>query len=236
MSSADEVFARFVEANPVPDESAATLAPPPVAELRGGERIDGRGPQRSLPRPWIGGPLVAAAAFIGVLVLGGAWLAWQAISANVEPVDPAEARAQAAIAAVEELVAARNRGDIDAAMELSAPAARDTATRRVYEWLAGFAANGMPLTVGDCDVSEAGPEETTVGCRVTLGDAVAVELRLADQQGRFRYAAGLVTELEFRGDSISVVNSVYSEYMRSFYPDEYADLCDEFGNKSPYGR
>lgn len=230
MTAPDTVFGYFVEANPIPDESALAAAvppppPPPVTLFE----LPARHPTVPITRPPANrrGMVAAAAAFAIVILLGAVWMLGPFRSQSPEPANPDELLSQEAIAAVEAIFTARNDGDIERVVALSTPVAaeRATADRRVHEFQAEYAAAGMPMNLGRCETTLVSATLVTGECRVEITDPVAAEVGAADQIAPFRYENGLITILEFQGDSLLAVNRAYSDYLRTFHPDEYDASC-----------
>ena len=226
MTDPNVVFAKFVAANPVPDVSAIDEPRPDVTAVisRAGARSDTLPPAASARRR---GAWVAAAAFLFVLAVGGLFLAWpdQPVSQPAAPPSPEEVLRLDAVSAAEEWLAALNAGDIDRVMVLSDPGARSEADRRVHEWQAGFAAEGMPIDVQRCVVASVTGATARVECNVLLGDPVAIELGLAELVAPFDYNDGLITWRPYTGGNISDVNDAYSSYLRLFHTAEYEARC-----------
>lgn len=226
MTAPDTVFAFFVEANPVPDESAMSAAPPPANTVVMQPQVSRTASTTRAPLARRG-MLVAVATFAAVAVLGALWLIGPARNRTSEPASPEELMSRRAIAAVEAIVTARNEGDVDRVLALStpAPASGALSARRVQEFQAGFAAAGMPTLVRSCETTVAPAVLVAGECLIELTDPVAAELGAAEQVAPFRFENGLVTTLEYRGDSLLAVNRAYSEYLRSFFPEEYSTAC-----------
>lgn len=223
MTAPDTVFAYFVEANPVPEQLVVDPAADVEKLLRGDHGLSTHAGRPSVRR----GLLVAGAAFAAVILLAFAWIALPLRSPSPEPANPEEALRRQAVAAVNELVAARNAGDIDRVFELSAPSASGSAVsmRRLEEFQAGFAEAGLPTTIVDCDATVVSASLVTGECRLEMADPVAAELGAAEQVAPYRYEDGLLTILEYRGDSVFAVNRAYSVYLRTFHPEDYSAAC-----------
>lgn len=234
MTRHDDVFAMFVSANPVStlDRDAA-----PIPAIEDALRSPVRsGPQQQLVPPgaatsrrW----LVAAAAFVLVIVVAGLSLALLrsdpvppvAPTTTTTTLDPLARGAADAEAAATAFIAAVAAGDIDAAMALSTPDASDGSDRRVHEFLAAFAAAGMPSMAGECIAEQVTESSALVRCAVTSGDVVAVELGQADAIYPYRYQDGLLAWQQIEGADFGEVNRAYADYLRTYFPDDYAAVC-----------
>lgn len=249
MTRHDQVYALFVAANPVSSADWDDLTVPDPAPLLGTTAA----PEKTQPvlatlpirRRWA----VAVTAFVAVLVAVGVSLAVLNGSTPSEPVapsstttippstsvapattttaapDPVDELSAAAVAAAQQFLALLNSGDIDAVMALSAPDAAAIADRRVHEFMAAFAAAGMPLSVGDCQAEATTASSALVSCEVTLGDAVASELGPAEAVYPFRFEEGLLTWRPFEGIDIGEVNRAYATYLQAYLPEEYSAVC-----------
>jgi len=226
MTSPDTVFAMFVEANPIPDDSLPIASIPAPEDLL--HRLEETPATPEAATPSITGRrvLAAAVALVSVVLLGGLFLFMELQSPDPEPAGPEEALRVEAIAAIDTLIAARNQGDIETVLAISspAPAGRALAERRLHEFQAEFAIAGMPAGV-ECEASEVAPPVVTGICTSVLTDPVAVELGASNQTSAFRYESGLLTILEYEGDSILEVNRAYAEYLSAAHPDDYAAAC-----------
>ncbi len=254
MTRHDEVFAMFVEANPVSTlERDATLVPDVEVTLR-------LLTTRTQPEPLVATPstvrrrwLFAAAAFVLVIAAVGLSLTVFGATTPAPPVapststtvtpttgeaaqttttttttttaDPLAAVVSDAEAAALEFLAAIASGDVDAVMALSTPDASDPSDRRVHEFNAAFAAAGMPLMSGDCTAEEVTESSALVRCDVRLGDVVALELGLEMFVYPFRYQDGLLAWQQLEGIDIGEVNRAYADYLRAYLPDRYAAAC-----------
>ena len=227
MTDPDVVFAKLVDANPVPSIADVDEAVPAVAAiLSGAPATTGRLQDVTPARPrWA---WVAAAAVVLVVAVGGLFLARRdqpATQIATEPPSPEEALGQDAVSTTEVWLAALNAGDIDRVMALSDPATRTEADRRVHEWQAGLAAAGMPIEVRACGVASVVGSVARVECAVRLGDLVAVELGVADLVAPFGYNDGLIAWRPYTGGNISDVNDAYSSYLQLFHTAEYEARC-----------
>jgi len=227
MTDPDAVFTKFVDANPVPEISDINeLRPDVTAIISGtGARTDTRQPTTPTLRR---GVWAAAVAFALVLAVGGLFLVWpdQPVSQPaVEPPSPEDMLRQDAVSTTEEWLAALNAGDIDRVLALSDPGARSEADRRVHEWQAGLAAEGMPIEVRGCVVASVVGSMARVECDVHLGDLVAIQLGIANLVAPFDYSDGFITWRPYTGGSISDVNDAYASYLQLFQTAEYEARC-----------
>ncbi|HSF84652.1 MAG TPA: hypothetical protein VLG28_03200 [Acidimicrobiia bacterium] len=226
MTDADVVFAKFVDANPVPDlPDLEALRPDVTTIISGGAtRID---KPRSAAPTLRRGAWAAAAALLLVLAVGGLLLVWpdQPVSQPAQPQSPEEVLRQNAVSTAEDWLSALNAGDIDLVMALSGPEASSEADRRVHEWQAGLLAQGMPIEVRGCVVASVAGTAARVECEVRLGDLVAIELGVADLVAPFDYSDGLITWRPYTGGNIGDVNDAYAGYLRRFHAAEYETLC-----------
>lgn len=236
MTRHDEVFAMFVDANPVSTlERDTTPVPDVEAMLR---TLGHRGgweplvaPPSAVRRRW----LAAAAAFVVVIAAVGLSIALfndpappvapSSTTAAPTTTDPLAAVAADAEAAAQELLSAVAAGDVDAVIALSTPDASDVSDRRVHEFNAAFSAAGMPLTFRDCTAEQVTESSAVVRCDVTLGDPVARELGPTDVVYPLRYQDGLLAWQEFEGIDIGEVNRAYADYLRTHLPEPYASAC-----------
>lgn len=229
MSNPEVVFARFVEANPVPDAAAVHESIPDLGKLLSGlpdRSASAPAPALSTPRRklWV----VAVATFVVVLAVGGLWLSLARGSADPEPAvppDPLESLRRDAAVSVERWLAAVNQGDIESVMGMSSSVTRTIADERLHGWVAGFAASGLPVEVASCDVVSVVNAGAEVRCEILLADPVAVELDVAAQVAPFHYRDGLVAWRPYEGGDISLVNAAYAEYLRQFQRSEYEAVC-----------
>jgi hypothetical protein len=226
MTEPDVVFAIFVDANPVPDLSDLEESRPDATAIISGGTTPSDKPQPTTPAPRRG-VWVAAAAFLLVLAVGGLLLAWpdQPVSQPAEAPSAEDVLRQNAVSTAEEWLAALNIGDIDRVMVLSNPQARSEADRRVHEWLAGLAPEGMSIEVRGCAVAYVAGTTARVECEVRLGDLVAIELGVAELVAPFDYSDGFITWLPYTGGDISDVNDAYASYLRMFHTTEYEARC-----------
>lgn len=216
MTDPDEVFAMFVDANPVPEQDQADrgLTVPVVG----------------LDRPAPFGQRIAlvavAAACLAAMAVGGWWIN-RARSLSTTPADPDALEAplpeQARLAMQwQESV---NAGDVSTALRMSLPDYRTQADRRVYEWLAGFAANQMPVTLDRCTVEPETETSGTVTCDAQLGDLVAIELGQSELRAPFNYEDGLLAWRPYHEGDISEVNAAYADYLSLYQPERYREAC-----------
>lgn len=154
-----------------------------------------------------------------------AWPDRPVLQPVAEPPSPEEVLRRNAVSAAEAWLAALITGDIDRVMALSGPGARSEADRRVHEWQAGLAAEGMPIEVQGCLVASVFGSMARVECHVRLGDLVAIELSIAELVAPFDYTNGLITWRPYTGGNISDVNDAYASYLRSFHTPEYEAHC-----------
>ena len=226
MTNPDVLFAAFVDANPVPDIADLEEARPDVGGIISGDAAMRRevqpAPAKLPHRVW-----VAAAALLIVLSVGGLLVAWpgRTVSQPATEPSPEESLRQEAVSAVEHWLAVLNAGDIEQVMTLSSVEARNESDRRVHEWLAGFAAHGMPVEVQTCGATPAAGGTARVECDVRLSDPVADELGVADLVAPFGYGGGLVGWQPYVGGDISAVNDAYATYLRSFDAARYEAWC-----------
>lgn len=229
MTDPDAVFAKFVQANPVPDRDDIDDSDPPPIDVS--DKVHDlttmtRARQASANQR-LAWAAVAAACVLAV-VLTGAWLAsGPTIGTDpAAPDNPDEMIRRDFVEVVQRWQAAINSGDITAALALSRPESRTVADQRVYEWLSEFAANGMPITLSDCDAQLTTPTYGRVSCRAQLGELVAIELGEADLIAPYDYEDGLVSWRSFQGGDIGLVNAAYADYLRHYHPDEYDTACN----------
>jgi len=225
MSNPDVVFARFVAANPAPDPNpvpgtlpSADVILDSIHRPRRGRVEPGPGRRR---RGWA----LALVSFL-VVVSVGVGLNWLRGEPDSDAtLNASETTKRDAVSTAERWLDAVNRGDIDTAMELSAPATNTLADRRVNEWLAGFAAHGMPTRVITCQVVEASVDRASVECQIRLSDPVSVETGQSELVAPFLFEDGLVAWQPYRGGDISQVNAAYSDYLRQFHATDYERVC-----------
>ncbi len=243
MSHPDDVFAAFIDANPVPDV-AVLEGGRPSAELflsdlerRGtvmktteGRRIPpdfGDQPSRRLSAP-PGRWLVAAAAFAAVLAVGGIWWAVTAGNRGPEPAQPPpeDTVGPEALTQAEAWLAALNAGDVESILAIAGSSQADVDDRRMYEYHAVFATSGRPsTTVHGCEIESANDRLAIVNCRVTLNDPVAAAVGLGELISPFTYFNDALTWQPFEGGDIGLVNRAYAEYLQLFRPAEYEAAC-----------
>lgn len=226
MRQPEEVFASFVEANPVPHAEVLHRERPDVEEILAelNETMPMARPTTSSPLSSRSRWLVAVAAVMLVVGLGTA-LRWIGNPAESAQADPADLIGQDAVAKAEQWLQAVNAGEISEVMSMSSPESSGIADRRVHEWVARLSAEGMPVQVGGCEVSAASPQDALVECEVRLTDLVAVELGVSQQVAPFRYSDGLLTWQPYTGGSISQVNAAYSTYLRQHHEADYETAC-----------
>jgi hypothetical protein len=221
VTAPDTVFAYFVDANPVLDESIPGGAIPSL-DPDNQTRVALTPPGPRVPRR---GLLVAAAAFVAVMVTAVALVLFSLRSTDPQPADPEELLLNEAVVAIEDYFAAIEAGDVDAAMAHLAEHERTVVNRTVHEWRSAVAAAGMPQTIKACDLEAVSMTRVEGRCTLLLNDPVADELGAGEQVARFTYESGLLTESAFEGESIGKVNASYSEYVRTFHEDEYNAVC-----------
>jgi hypothetical protein len=225
MTDPDRVFAQFVEANPLPDATIDEHPEPPALDPRRQRRLLATklarpDPPASLRQrtAWT----VSVAASVLVLVVAGLWMT-QRSTTETGPASRMEEPGPDVLA--RQYQDAINRGDVATAMELSQPAYRTTPNQRVAEWQAVLAANGMPTTLGDCEIEPVTDSSGRVTCSARLGDLVAVELGVAELQAPFDYSEGLLAWRPLEGGDFSQVNRAYADYLRRYHPDDYNEVC-----------
>lgn len=244
MTAPDVVFAEFVQANPVPDVADLAGLRPEVTTLPLSDpaAVDGWASdelvsavrQQPPRRAWL-----AAAALLSVIVIVGVVAAWPsqpgvqvgsrdpegAASEVAEPQTAEDALRLAAVAAVEEWIAALDAGDIDRVLALSGESARSDADRRMYEWLVAWADAGLPVETDGCEAASMVASMVRVECDVRLSDPVAGLLGLADLVGPFDHRDGLVTWQPWVGGDIGELNNAWASYLRTFHPAAYEAQC-----------
>ena len=195
MTRPDTVFAHFVDANPVPDES---VTPETIPSLDLHRPV--LATVTSLPhRPVRRGALVAVAAFAVVLIVGIALALTSLRSSEPEPVDPEELLVQEASAAIEDLYAAIGAGDTNRVIDRLAEHERTVARVNGYEWQSAFSASGLAHTIEECELAAVSRTRVEGRCTILLNDPVADELGAGRQVRRYTYDAGLAHRVELRG-------------------------------------
>lgn len=235
MTRHDEVFAMFVEANPV-SSAESDAAPVPTLEATLSHLVPQAAWEPLVPSPstvrrrWV----AAAAAFVLVVAAVGVSIALLGRRASAPPVTPSTTTTIDALAVVASdaedsaarLLAAIAAGDIDAVMALSTPDASEVSDRRVHEFNAAFASAGMPMMTGDCTAEQVTATSALVRCQTRPGDPVALELGVSEVVTPFRYQDGLLAWQEMEGIAeIGAVNRAYADYLRAYRPREYDALC-----------
>lgn len=226
MTNPEVVFARFVAANPVPDPIALHSQGPDADDMVA--MLNDTMPT-ALPLSSSGWPrrrswLAAVAAFMVIVGLSAASI-WIGDPSEPASTDPVEFVRHDAITKAEQWIVAVNAGEIEHVMSMSSPNSTSVADQRVHEWVAGFAAQGMPVQVQSCEVSTATSQDAIVECQVRLTDAVATHLGVAELTAPFRYSGGLLAWQPYMGADIGEVNDAYSTYLRLYHPTEYETVC-----------
>lgn len=251
MNRADEVFETFVAANPVPDVAVLEADRVPADRFladvaRGGRTMrdvtelkteTDRSEELSAPsvRPpwWRRPPLVVAAAFVAVLLIGAVWLVALAGPEEIEPAeppeppDPAAQLEQEAVDAVETFFAAVNAGDIDTVMSLSHESAAELSDERVWRFNAVLAAAGHPIEVRDCAASAVGQTLADVRCTQAMTSPVAVALGMSEVIAPFSYIDGDLAWQPFEGGDAGALGQAFAEYLQQFHPEEYDVACSQ---------
>jgi len=247
MSRPDAVFAAFVEANPVPDESAISddrrsatrflgtlerggTPMSEITEIRGehdesASVIEQRNEKRR--RPPGGRWMAAAAAFLGVLLVGGFVYAL-VTSGDAEPAqppDPVEVAETEALALARSWVTAMGEGDVDTILAMAREDQKDLANRRLYEFQAVFASFGMGGDLQGCEIASSVPGYVFVECTVVESDPVARAVGVSEVTVPFRYSVGSLTWQPFEDAEFSLVNEAYAEYMSLYHPAQYESVC-----------
>jgi hypothetical protein len=226
MTHPEAAFAKFVAANPAPHPEVLHGERPDVDEMLA--EINGTIPVARPPLPasaWQRrGWAPAVAAF--VLVVGiAAVLTWIGNPPEPSTTDPVAFVRRDALTKAEQWLQAVNEGEITRVMSMSSPDSAGISDRRVHEWVAGLAGQGMPVQVSSCEVTAATSEDALIECQIRLTDVVAVELGVTQLVAPFRYSDGLLAWQPYTGGDISDVNAAYSTYLREHHPAEYEMYC-----------
>lgn len=234
MTRHDEVFAMFVEANPV-SSAERDAAPVPSLETTLGHLAPQAAweplalPPSAVRRRWLAAAaafvLVVAAVGLSIAVFGRSTAAPPVTPSTTTTIDPLAGVASDAEDAAVRFLTAIAAGDVDAVMALSTPGASDVPDRRVHEFNAAFAAAGMPVVPGDCTAEQVTARSALVRCQAMLGDAVALELGVLQVVYPFRYQDGLLAWQQLEGADIGEVNRAYADYLRAFRSVDYEALC-----------
>jgi len=233
MSRADDVFAMFVQANPVPDVAAleSRLDRPSGDDLeRGGMNMrnaiePGIRPETRAPhaegRRWSGPLFFVAAAALVVVLVGGAWML--AGRSSIDIADPNLPIEDRAVAAAERHLAAVNSGDIDTINALAYE--ENVADTRMWEFNAAFAAAGYPTVARGCEVVNSTLNLADVRCAVEVDNPVFEALGVSDLVAPFLFLDGRLAWKPWEGGDFSQVNAAFAAYLQANRPDEYETAC-----------
>ncbi len=231
MSRPDDVFAMFVDANPVLDVAALESGPDLLPDLeRGGPNMrnatdlgaeTSAGARTSSRAPWSGPWYFVAAAALVVVLVGGVWLFGDRSSIDVTDTDvPIEERA---VAAVEQHWDAVDRGDIDTVIGLAYD--ENTADTRMWEFNAVLAEAGHPTVVEGCDVVYATENLAEVRCAVTVDSPVFEALDDTEGVAPFTFIDGTLAWKPFEDLDFPAANAAFAVYLQANRADDYERAC-----------
>lgn len=231
MSRPDDVFAMFVDANPVPDLGALESGPDHLPDLtKGGPNMrnatnvsagTSTGARTSSRAPWSGLSYFVAAAALVIVLVGGVWLFGDLSSIDVaDPNVPIEERA---VAAAERHWAAVNRGDIEAVNDLAN--GENVADTRMWEYNAVLADAGYPTVVEGCEVVHATSNLVEVRCAVSMTNPVFEALGDTKGVAPFTFIDGTLAWKPFEDLDFSAVNSAFADYLQANHLEDYERVC-----------